>query len=389
MASVPKSGDAGLLLAGAAVAYTYVGYPLLIHVAAEQRRKQPRSSRPTGDVPSITVVIPALDEDSIIAAKVANTATLRYPKNVEIIVVADGSRDDTAAVAEASGARVLFSPERKGKSAAVTRGVAAASGDIVVLTDANCSLADDSLVQAARDFADPAVGIVGGKKLVVGDGTHGAGESLYWRLESRLKAAESEFGAASGAPGEFIAIRRSVFRPIPGHVINDDFWLTCDVLRRGMKVTFAAEAVATERVSEAMSGEYERRTRIAAGTWQVVLTHLQLAHPSHGARAWIFTSHRVMRNVIVPVLLPCLWIGSLAQARRSRLAAVLAVGQTLFYGSAAAGVAVDHAVFSAPTQFALTNLATLRGALRLLGGRQSVAWRRVERGPTIMEDELA
>jgi cellulose synthase/poly-beta-1,6-N-acetylglucosamine synthase-like glycosyltransferase len=208
-------------------------------------------------------------------------------------------------------------------------------------------------------------------------------------LESRLKAAESEFGAASGAPGEFIAVRRSVFRPIPRHIINDDFWLTCDVLRRGMKVTFAADATATERVSEAMSGEYERRTRIAAGTWQVVLTHMQLANPRHGARAWIFTSHRVMRNVVVPVLLPCLWIGSIALARRSRLAAFLAVGQTLFYGSAAAGVAIDHAAFSAPTQFALTNLATLRGAVRLLGGRQSVAWRRVERGSTIMEDGLA
>lgn len=368
------------------MAYTYVGYPLLIHVAAEQRRKRPRPSRVTNDVPSMTVVIPAFNEDSIIAAKIANTAGLRYPGTVEIIVVADGSSDDTAAVAEACGARVLFSPERNGKSAAVNRGVAVATGDIVVLTDANCSLAEDSLVQAARDFADPAVGVVGGKKVVIGEGTHGSGESLYWRLESRLKAAESEFGAVSGAPGEFIAVRRSAFRPIPRHIINDDFWLACDALRRGMKVTFAPEAIATETVSEAMSGEYERRTRIAAGTWQVVLTHLQLADPRSGARAWIFTSHRVMRNVIVPVVLPCLWIGSVAHARRSRLAAVLAVGQTLFYGSAAAGVAIDHPAFAAPTQFALTNLATLRGAVRLLGGRQSVAWQRVDRGPTIMED---
>lgn len=381
-----KPGDAGLLLAGAAVVYTYVGYPLLIHVAAEQRRKRPRSASPVQEAPSITVVIPAFNEASIIAAKVANTAALRYPVPVEILVVADGSSDDTAAVAEASGARVLFSPERKGKSAAVNRGVAAATGDVVVLTDANCALAEDSLAHVARDFADPGVGIVGGKKVVVGDGTHGTGESLYWRLESRLKAAESEFGAASGAPGEFIAIRRSVFRPIPPQIINDDFWLTCDALRRGLKVTFASEAIATETVSEKMSGEYERRTRIAAGTWQVVLTHLQLANPRDGVRALIFTSHRLMRNVIVPVLLPCLWVGSIARARHSRLAAVLAAGQTVFYASAAAGTALDHPALSAPTQFALTNLATLRGAARLLGGRQSVAWQRVERGPTIVKD---
>jgi biofilm PGA synthesis N-glycosyltransferase PgaC len=380
---IRASGPA-LLLAGAAVAYTYVGYPLLISAIARRRAGATRRDRPTSEsapsTPSMTVVIPAFNESAIVAAKIEDTRRQCYPRGeVEIIVVADGSTDDTAHVAEACGARVLSDPVRRGKSSAVNRGVAEARGDIVVLTDANCALAPGSLTALAVEFADPRVAVVSGDKVVFGDGARGGGEGLYWRYESFVKQAESAIGATSGAPGEIVALRRETFRPIPPHVINDDYHVACDALCRGYDVRFTPTAAASERVSMTIGDEFERRSRIAAGTWQTTLAHMSLAHPREGVRALVFVSHRVMRSVVVPVLLPFLWFGSLRAASHSRIARVLAVLQTAFYGCAVVGGFTDNSALSAPLQFGLTNLATLRGASRFVLGRQSVAWNRAAR----------
>jgi cellulose synthase/poly-beta-1,6-N-acetylglucosamine synthase-like glycosyltransferase len=331
-------------------------------------------------LPQVTVVIPAYNEERVIAAKVANTLRLDYPADLlEVLVVADGATDATASEALAAGASVAFEPVRRGKSDAVNRGVAAASGEVVVLTDANCSLACGALRAMLTLFADPAVGVVSGEKRVVGHGVHGEGESLYWRLESAVKRRESVIGATMGAPGELLAIRRSAFRPLPPGVINDDYQLVCQVLADGWLVRYAPEAAAYEAVSASAGDEWERRSRIAAGTWQTTLAHLPLASPSRGWVSVAFVSHRLLRSVVVPVLLPALWLGSILAARRSRTARAFALGQTACYGGAAVGAWRGGRVFAAPFQFTLTNAACLCGAWRLLRGRQPAAWVRVTR----------
>lgn len=378
-----KSG-AAIFLAGAAVAYTYLGYPLLISAIARRRVEKPRHD-PAPDAftsapPSMTVVIPALDEATLIEAKIDDTRRQEYPGgDLDILVVADGSTDDTADVARRCGVRVLHDPVRRGKSAAVNRGVRDATGDIVVLTDANCALAPGSLTALAEEFANPRVAVVSGDKVVFAEGARGGGESLYWRYESFVKQAESAVGATSGAPGEIVALRRELFHPIPPHVINDDYHVACDALRRGYDVRFTPNAAASERVSMTIGDEFERRSRIAAGTWQTTLAHMSLAHPREGVRALVFVSHRVMRSIVVPVLLPFLFFGSLRAASHSRIARALALLQTAFYGCAVAGGFTDNRALSAPMQFGLTNLATLRGASRFMLGRQSVAWNRAAR----------
>jgi cellulose synthase/poly-beta-1,6-N-acetylglucosamine synthase-like glycosyltransferase len=353
---------------------------LLIGLGAARRRSGAGVvRRPPIAYPTVSVVIPAFNEAAVIAAKIENTKALTYPSPLEIIVVADGSDDSTEAVAREAGTRTLYEPERRGKSAALNRGVAVASGEVVVLTDANCMLAPRSVLALVAEMADPSVAVVSGSKTVTGEGAHGAGEGMYWRFEARLKDAEAAFGATMGAPGEVIAIRRSAFAPIPEDVINDDFHLTCEALRHGWRVTYAGDAQATEDVSARVADELERRTRIAAGTWQTTLGHLDLADPRRGWVALAFISHRVLRSVVTPLLLAPLWVYSLVSARRSRLARSAAVVQTAVYGAAILGSAMDAPVLSAPFEFGLANLATIRGAWRYLTGRQPVTWARAPR----------
>lgn len=112
-----------------------------------------------------------------------------------------------------------------------------------------------------------------------------------------------------GAPGEICGVRRSKFRPIPTDMINDDYHLVCDALSRGYEVHYAPGAVASEAVSATMAAEFERRTRIGAGIWQTTIAHRSLADPRGGWRAVTFFSHRVLRSIVVPTLLPPLLAG--------------------------------------------------------------------------------
>ena len=201
-----------------------------------------------------------------------------------------------------------------------------------------------------------------------------------------MKQSEATLGSTVGAPGEVCGLRRSTVRPLPSGVLNDDYHLTCDALVRGLRVGYAPGARSVETVSASLSDELERRTRVAAGTWQTTLSHLSLCSPRSGWTAVAFGSHRVLRSLVVPPLLPLLWVGSLVRARRSPSARALLAVQTLGYASAALGMAVDTRILALPLQFVLTNLATLRGARRHLSGSQPLVWQRAHRGGWVDAD---
>jgi biofilm PGA synthesis N-glycosyltransferase PgaC len=386
-------GSRGLLMSPVAVlAATYVGYPILVTTVARRRSRRgaraaalgpERPSAPTS-WPSMTVVVAAYNEAAVIERKVADLRRQDYPGRVRVLVVADGSTDETAARARAAGADVLHKPGRAGKSAAVNRGVAVSDTELVVLTDANCLLRPGSLRALAEPFADPAVAVVGGVKAVDGDSTQGRSEGLYWRFESMIQAAESELGVVPGAVGELIALRRRRVRAIPAGVINDDYHLACSALADGHRVRSAPEAVASEEASLSAADEFERRTRVAAGTWQTTLAHLRLADPRRGHVAWVFAGHRVLRSLAAPASLPLLLVASAWQSRpgaaRPTMPRLILGGQLAVYAAAAAGASGDASrLATAAYGFVVLNLATLRGGLRFLTGRQPVAWRRVAR----------
>jgi biofilm PGA synthesis N-glycosyltransferase PgaC len=380
-----------LLVAPTAVlAATYAGYPALVLTAASRpRHRAAPAVQPTSSAPSMTVVVAAYNEAAVIEQKIDDLRRQDYPGPLRILVVADGSTDDTAQRALRAGVDVLHAPDRKGKSAAVNRGLATSDTDLVVLTDANCLLEPGSLRALAEPFADPAVAVVGGVKGVGGASTQGRSEGLYWRFETAIKAAESALGVVPGAVGELLALRRSSVRAIPEGVINDDYHLACSALADGHLVHCAAGAITYESASVTARDEFERRTRVAAGTWQTTLQHLRLADPRRGHVAWVFTGHRVLRSLVGPVSLPILLAAAAWQSRPGApapaSARLMLAGQAALYGGAAASLRVEGRLFSAAYAFVVTNVATLRGGLRFLRGRQPVAWQRMDRTPAVVD----
>lgn len=362
--------------------WAYAGYPLLLMAVNRRVAKRNRSLDPprAGELPTLTVLVAALDEAAVIEEKIADIRKQDYPADaLQIVVVADGSTDETPQIAESLGVDVLWEPERRGKTSAINRAMPTAVGDITCLTDANCALSPGALTAVAERFADPKVGIVSGAKTVLGSGGRGAGESLYWRFEALVKTAESDLGVTMGAPGELLGIRTSLFRAIPKHIINDDFYLTCDVLDRGYAAKYAGEAVTSETTNESAWEEFDRRSRIAAGTWQSCFEFARLGLPRRGWIAVSFISHRVLRNMLVPITLPLIWILSRSMRRWSPTARVLDRAQQLAYAAAIAGSVTDARAFAPFSEFLLLNAAQLRGGFRWMAGRQTQLWNKPTR----------
>ncbi len=365
-----------------ALTWTYVGYPLLMAVLAHLRARPVNAADIT---PSVTLIIPAYNEEDCIAARIENVLALDYPREqMQVLIVADGSTDATVTLAQGyahQGVQVLYQPERRGKIAAMNRAVSFAHGDLLVFSDANTFLETDGLRLLVRCFADPQVGCVSGAKHIRNaQQAQARGESLYWRYESWLKAMESRVGSTMGAIGEFFAVRRTLYQPLEADMILDDMGLSMRLLLSDWRVLYEARAVAVETASPSLAAEWERRARTIAGGIEVMSRLLLLFRPRHAGVAFQFISHKVLRWTAF-LWMGLAWLGSLALSANPFYRA-LALGQSGFYVLALAGYGLERLGRPwRPLQiifyFCFGNLTAVGGFWRYLTRRQSAIWKKV------------
>jgi cellulose synthase/poly-beta-1,6-N-acetylglucosamine synthase-like glycosyltransferase len=380
------------LIAGglAVIGYVYVGYPALVTMAARIGRSR-SAPVPLPVLPTVTLVIAAHNEERVLEKKLANSLALDYPADrLEILVAADGSDDGTVDVArrfQDAGVAVVHRPERRGKSAAINRAVAAARNEIVVFSDANNHYETQTLRRLVEPFADPAVGVVtGAKEVGEGDG-HVAGEGVYWRYEDAIKRAESALGCCTAVAGEVTAIRRGLIEPIPPEIINDDFWLAMRAVVQGARVVYAPAARSIEPPSGDLGAERIRRTRMVAGRFQAMARSKDLLPADQPRVVWQVVSHKFLRP-LVPAAMFAVLAGTVTglRGRRRRVAVVAAAGQALFYGMAAAGGrstgrrGLDR-LLTIPRFLVSSNWAAVRGFHAYATGRATSVWTRVDRAP--------
>jgi cellulose synthase/poly-beta-1,6-N-acetylglucosamine synthase-like glycosyltransferase len=279
--------SAGLLL------YTHVGYPLLLGLLARLRR--PRGERASGELPSVSVIVPAYAEETVIAARVENLRALDYPPELlEVIVTCDGSPDDTVARARAAGADLVLARPREGKIRAQDAAVAAAHGEIVAFSDANVSWDPGALRSLVAPFGDPAVGYVCGDVRFVNDrGTNQ--EGLYWRYEMALRSLESRLRSVTGGNGAIYATRREsylIVDPIMGHDLSFPF----NMVKRGWRAVYASDAHASEKMVPSIEGEFARKRRMMSHGWPIVVRGGMLSPRGYDPLyALMIFSHRVLR----------------------------------------------------------------------------------------------
>ena len=271
--------------------YTHVGYPLLLALLA--RRERPRVG--FAELPSVSLIIAAHDEQDVIDQRVRNAFALDYPRDrFELIVSSDGSTDATIERAKAAGADIVLDLPRGGKVRAQDAAVERARGTIVAFSDANAYWDPDALRALVEPFADPAVGYVSGQLRFV-DETGKNMEGLYWRYELWVRSLESRLAGITGGNGAIYAVRRQdylVVDPRMGHDLSFPF----NMVKRGRRPVYEARALATEKMVPTIEGEFARKRRMMGHGWLIVLRGGLLSPRGYGlVYALEIFSHRVLR----------------------------------------------------------------------------------------------
>jgi cellulose synthase/poly-beta-1,6-N-acetylglucosamine synthase-like glycosyltransferase len=371
--------------------YVYAGYPLVL-TALARLRSAPRW--PAADLPKVTLLIAAYDEERQIEPKLEAVLDLDYPRELlQVIVAADGSTDATADIVREFGGRgveLVHRPERAGKMAAIERAAAWATGEILVFSDANNRFDVDAIRRLVAPFAASRVGMTIGYKTVTGPDGLGRSEGAYWRYEAHIRRMETRLGCTVGVNGEIFAIRRELFRPAPAGTINDDQWMSHRIIVEGHDVVFCDDAISREQVSATAADEKERRARMVAGQYQILGNPVRALPWRRPIVTWMFLSHKVFRP-LVPFAMIGAIVGALGAALQSGGTGIAGLagawawvalgGQAVFYLLAAAGRTLGRwtPVGYVPRFLVDSNVAALRGTWRHLTGSQTAVWDRVER----------
>ena len=379
------------------VFYTYLGYGILLYFIIRLKRLftgNPREAvMPTDDeLPTMTLMICAYNEEDVVAEKMRNTLALDYPKDkFRIMWVTDGSNDHTNDLLSAyPEVDIVYSPERRGKTAALKHGLRELKTRYVAFTDANTMINPGAMREIARLFMDPTVGCVSGEKRVAArkEGEMAAeGEGLYWKYESTLKKWDSELYSTMGAAGELYAMDPTLCREVPDEALLDDFMMSMYVVEEGKRIVYTPNAYAQEYGSANIFEESKRKRRIAAGGLQSIWWLRSMLNPLRQPLVTFqYVSHRVLRWSITPIAMVLLLIINIlmvALGAGTFYTVVLAL-QLLFYLMALAGWLLNryghkNKLLYTAYYFVFMNINVFRGMAYLKSHRKSGAWEKAKR----------
>jgi len=280
--------------------YTHLGYPLVLWILRRfhplhRYSEEKGGNDAAGELPTVSLIVPAYDEEGVIADKVANALALDYPRErLQVIVASDGSTDATAERARAAGADLVLELPPGGKIAALNAGAERASGEVLAFSDANSTWAPDALRQLVAPFADPEVGYVCGQVRFLDPGG-GNLEGAYWRYEMAVREAESTLAGVTAGNGAIYAVRREAYIPLApsgSHDLSFPFLFA----KRGRRSLYAPAARAEEKMVPTLEGEFARKRRMMVGLWDIVVGEGMLSPRGYSPLyAFEIASHRLLR----------------------------------------------------------------------------------------------
>lgn len=362
-------------IALALLAYAQAGYWAVLALMTRGSRPGPGTDGvPEAELPFVSLILAAHDEEAVIGAKVANALGLDYPRNrFEVIVASDGSTDGTVVAAQAAGAHRVLDLPRGGKVRAQDAGVDAARGEVLAFSDANAEWEPAALRALVAALAPPDIGYACGRVTFVNaeDGTNQ--EGLYWRYEMDIRARESALSSVTAGNGAIYAVQREAYvrcDPVMGH----DLALPFQVVKGGRRAIDVPAARATEKMVPTIEGELRRKRRMMSHAWPIVLRGGLLDPRGYSAQyAWQVFSHRLLRYA-GPFLHLKLLAATLMLARRSRIARVLLAGQVAVLAAAVAGGSLRARPLLVARYYVVTEAAIALGLLDHLRHGTPAGW---------------
>jgi len=367
-----------------AIAYAYFGYVAVLWIMSRFARvDDQKHAEQSTQLPAVSLIVSAYNEEKIIADKIRNALALDYPRELlEIVIVSDGSTDRTCEIVLTFAHRgvVLRHYEgRIGKSACLNRAVPLAEGRIIVFSDANSTYEKGALRALLRPFQDSTVGFVTGwTRYGSGDGAVRDSLGLYSRLELITKRLESCLGSCIGADGAIFSIRRELYLPLKDYDIND-YVIPLTINERGYRGILRQEAICFEKDAGDIEGEFHRQLRITSRTIRATLNYRQLLNPFRfGLLSFELLSHKVCK-FLVPLFIVLLLISNLFLAERGGLFLVALIAQGAFYIVAGAASfmprkSLPSRMAEAARTFLVVNAAVALAWVKYLQGETYTTW---------------
>lgn len=377
------------------IVYSYIGYTLLLIIlnifVSIFKKKETKTSK---SVPEICLLIASYNEIDSIDLKIANIDAIDYPTDkLKVIWITDGSDDGSYEKLMESGKHtVIHQKKREGKTKAINRGMKFVDSPFVIFTDANTLINSNAIRNIVKEFDDKIVGCVSGEKRIRirrADNAVASGEGIYWRYESLIKKLESSIGSTIASAGELFGIRTELFDPIPEGIINDDFHISLQIVKKGYRIKYCPGSYAIEKPSLNIQEEKLRKIRIAAGGIQALSESVTLLNPFRYCFFSLqFFSHKVLRWLFVPfsfvlVLLSNILISATSYPEPNIYLYLLMIQVFLWLmiipGFLLQGKNIRLKILFIPYYLYLINISGIIGIFRYAFGKQEVIWKKAKR----------
>lgn len=370
----------------AAIAYTYVGYSLVIMLIA---RFVNNPVHRAAIEPRVTYLITAYNEERNIGAKLEQVLSLDYPHDkLEIVVASDGSTDGTDKIVrqfEDRGVRLVRVEGRVGKTETQNRAVREVTGDIIIFSDATTFYERSAIRNIVRNYADPAVGAVSGRYEYRNStgAPIGFGSILFWKYENLIKTLQTRIRTITGCCGCIYSVRRELYEPLPEDIISD-LVEPLKILEKGYRIVFEPDAIAFEETTEKASEEFNMRVRVITRGMRGLWFMRSLFNPLRfGFVSFQLFSHKALRWSI-PAFLVVLLATNLALLGSSGFYDLTFGLQVLFYVVALLGLLAErwNIVFkplTLPLYFMTVNAAAVVAVYRIWTGHKAVIWETIRR----------
>jgi len=356
-------------LSAGLIVYTHLGYPLALRLLLALRRRPTLKPGVWEELPRVSLIVAAYDEEEVIEAKVANALALDYPRErLEVIVASDGSVDATVDRARAAGAGIVLELPRAGKVAAQNAAAEKATGEILAFSDANSVWSDDALRHLVEPFADPAVGYACGQVRFL-DPEGGNLEGAYWRYEMKMREMESGLAGVTAGNGAIYAVRADDYIPLAPSG-SHDLSLPFALAKRGRRSLYVPWATAEEKMAPTLEGEFARKRRMMVGLWDIVVGERMISPRGYTPLyALELASHRLLRY-LSPFLHLLAFVTNLALLGQGGVYVVTYGLQLALIAAAILGGQFHGPPFRIARYYALTTLSIAAGL-----------WDRFRQGP--------
>jgi cellulose synthase/poly-beta-1,6-N-acetylglucosamine synthase-like glycosyltransferase len=372
--------------------HSYILFPLLLQLWARNKKDNAIIYERSDDLPHVYILMSAYNEQKVIREKLDSVFDTDYPLDrLSFYIGSDNSSDDTNAIITEYAKQypqIKFFPfyERNGKSGVLNKLYSTVNengykpDDVFILTDANVLFSRSCIFEMIKHFKNPEIGQVAANVLNKGQRADGISvqETSYIQRENLIKYREGLiWGAMQGAFGACYAMRAGCFSPIPPNFLMEDFYISMGILSQGMKAISEFKAICYEDVSNDVTEEFKRKTRISTGNFQNLGVYWTKIF-RFDAVAFCFYSHKVIRWKGPFIILLMLLSSAILAVHIPFYLLVLAL-MVLFLVSPLIDyllktIGVNIGLLRLVAYFNLMNWALLYGFYKYLAGVQTSAW---------------